>query len=94
MNFTDEQNELDKYKRRATMFNNLFSNDSIHTQSANETEKRIRAREEQWLMQPEVVGIEKAQSGKRSYNPITARFAGVFSWSKGLSQTLAGKVSR
>ena len=76
------------------MFNNLFSNDSIHTQSANETERRIRAREEQRFMQPEVVGIEEAQSVKRTHNPTPARFAGVFSRSKVLSQILAGLVSR
>lgn len=38
------------------MFDNIFNNDSIHTQPANDIERRVRAREEQRYMVVEDLG--------------------------------------
>ena len=76
------------------MLDRIFNNDSIHTQSAYEIEKCMRAREEKRLMLPVDMGIEEAECVKRISSPIKARYAGIFPHPKVLFQTLIGIINK
>ena len=76
------------------MFNQIFNDDSIHTQNAYELEIRVRAREEQRFMLVENFGKEEAGRVKGTSNLSKAVVAGIFSNPRVFMQALAGTIRK
>jgi hypothetical protein len=75
------------------MLNHIYDNDSIHTQSANEVELRVRTREEQRYMLGVELNGEEAEQGKRTSNPDKVSLAGLFTNTKVIFQAVVGLIS-
>jgi hypothetical protein len=75
------------------MFNHIFDNDSIHTQSSYEVELRVRTREEQRFMLGEDSGNEVNGQVKSTGNTAKAGLAGILAYPSVLLQTVVGALS-
>lgn len=75
------------------MFDDIFSDDSIHTQPAKEIEIRARAREEQRLMGTGNLDRQEAGRERRSGNPAKSLFAVIFSSPIVFLKAVVGSIS-
>ncbi len=75
------------------MFDDIFCNDSIHTQPAKEIEFRVRAREEERFIQREDLGRQGAGREKRSDNPVKSLLAVIFSSPRVFLKAVVGSIN-